>query len=129
MQRQFARSLFCLAALSVAALSVQAADVKMYGIIDTGIIIENNKMGTGDSQTRAYEEFGINLGPRVGLRGTEDLGNGTKVKLLLENLFESDNGAMRFNRLFGGESSLALEGPYGEIAFGRMGALTSVNVK
>ena len=125
MQRQFARSLFCLAALSVAALSVQAADVKMYGIIDTGIIIENNKMGTGDSQTRAYEEFGINLGPRVGLRGTEDLGNGTKVKLLLENLFESDNGAMRFNRLFGRESSLALEGPYGEIAFGRMGALTS----
>ncbi|MBM6705428.1 porin, partial [Sutterella massiliensis] len=44
------------AALAVSAafsFQTQAADVKMYGIIDTGIIVENNKMGTGDSSTWA----------------------------------------------------------------------------
>ena len=114
-----------LSALAAFSTLSEAADVRMYGIIDTGIIVEHNKMGTADSQTSAREEFGINLGPRIGLRGSEDLGNGTKVKFLLESLFESDNGAMRFNRLWGGEASVALEGPYGEIALGRMGALTS----
>lgn len=113
------------AALTLFGMSVQAADVKMYGIIDTGIIVENNHMGKQDSSVTAREEFGVNLGPRIGLIANEDLGNGVKVKMQLENLFESDNGTMRFNRLFGGESSLALLGNFGEVAVGRMGALTS----
>ena len=116
------------AALAVgAALScqTQAADFKMYGIIDTGLIVENNKMGTEDSSTWVREEFGVNLGPRIGLIGTERINEDLTVRIQLENLFESDNGAMRFNRLFGGESSLALQGDFGEIALGRVGALTS----
>ena len=116
----------CAAAVLAALPSTaQAADFKVYGIVDTGIIVEHNKMGTAGSTTSAREEFGINLGPRVGIRGSEDLGGGVKVKMLLENLFESDNGTMRFNRLWGGESSLALDGPAGELAVGRMGALSS----
>lgn len=113
------------AASAALAVSAQAADVKMYGIIDTGIIVENNHMGTQDSSTTAREEFGINLGPRIGLVAHEDLANGLKVKVQLESLYESDNGALRFNRLFGGESSLAVLSDFGEVAFGRMGALTS----
>ena len=113
------------AAAFAAAFSVQAADFSVYGIVDTGIIVEHNKMGSQPSSTSAREEFGVNLGPRIGLTGTEDLGNGTKVKMLLENLFESDDGEMLFSRLWGGEASLALEGSMGEIAFGRMGALVS----
>jgi len=113
------------AAAFAAAFSVQAADCSIYGIVDTGIIVEYNKMGSQPSSTSAREEFGVNLGPRIGLTGTEDLGNGTKVKMLLENLFESDDGEMLFSRLWGGEASLALEGSMGEIAFGRMGALVS----
>lgn len=112
-------------ASGVLAPAAHAADVKMYGIIDTGIIVENNHMGRQDSSTYAREEFGVNLGPRIGLIANEDLGNGLKVKMQLENLFESDNGTMRFNRLFGGEASLALLGGFGEVAVGRMGALTS----
>lgn len=113
------------AAAFAAAFSVQAADFSVYGIVDTGIIVEHNKMGSQPSSASAREEFGVNLGPRIGLTGTEDLGNGTKVKMLLENLFESDDGEMLFSRLWGGEASLALEGSMGEIAFGRMGALVS----
>lgn len=104
------------AAAFAAAFSVQAADFSVYGIVDTGIIVEHNKMGSQPSSTSAREEFGVNLGPRIGLTGTEDLGNGTKVKMLLENLFESDDGEMLFSRLWGGEASLALEGSMGEIA-------------
>ena len=99
--------------------------MRRYGIIDTGIIVENNRNGVNGTECTAREEFGVNLGPRVGLVANEDLGNGLKVKMQLESLFESDNGAMRFNRLFGGESSLAVIGRFGEFAAGRMGALTS----
>ena len=115
------------AALAAASLApaAEAADVRMYGIIDTGIIVENNRNGVNGTECTAREEFGVNLGPRVGLVANEDLGNGLKVKMQLESLFESDNGAMRFNRLFGGESSLAVIGRFGEFAAGRMGALTS----
>lgn len=113
------------AALVLCTLSAQAADVRMYGIIDTGIIVERNHMGKQDASVSAREEFGINLGPRVGIIADENLGDDLKFHMVLENLFESDTGTMRFNRLFGGEASAALIGNYGELAVGRMGALTS----
>ena len=34
------------AAAFAAAFSVQAADFSVYGIVDTGIIVEHNKMGS-----------------------------------------------------------------------------------
>lgn len=113
------------AALCAAVFSADAADVRMYGIIDTGIILESNKMGTQDTSTYAREEFGVNLGPRLGWIVTEDINPDLKVRVQLENLFQSDDGQMRFDRLWGGESSLALQGRYGELAFGRVGGLTS----
>ena len=113
------------AVICAAAFSANAADVRMYGIIDTGIIVENNKMGPQDSSTWAREEFGVNLGPRLGWIVTEDINPDLKVRVQLENLFQSDDGQMRFERLWGGESSLALQGKFGEVAFGRVGVLTS----
>lgn len=71
------------AALAAASLApaAEAADVRMYGIIDTGIIVENNRNGVNGTECTAREEFGVNLGPRVGLVANEDLGNGLKVKM------------------------------------------------
>ena len=89
------------------------------------LMSELAKMGTEESSTWAREEFGVNLGPRIGLIATEKVNEDLTVRMQLENLFESDNGAMRFNRLWGGESSLAVQCRYGELAFGRVGALTS----
>ena len=48
-----------------------------------------------------------------------------KAHVEIENLFESDNGAMRFNRLFSGHAHAGLKGNFGEVALGRMGALAS----
>lgn len=41
------------AAAFAAAFSVQAADFSVYGIVDTGIIVEHNKMGSQPSSTSA----------------------------------------------------------------------------
>lgn len=43
------------AAAFAAAFSVQAADFSVYGIVDTGIIVEHNKMGSQPSSTSARE--------------------------------------------------------------------------
>lgn len=69
---------------------------------------------------------GVGSGSRWGLKGTEELGNGLTVGFILEDGFGSDTGSedstgVMFNR----ESSLFLQGNFGKIALGRMGALNS----
>ena len=54
--------------------------------------------------------------------------NGVEVGFVLENGFSADTGALgNNNRLFGRQSTLFVRGSFGEIAFGRMGQLTSGN--
>lgn len=77
------------AAAAAAAFSAQAASVTMYGVMDTGFTY---------TDTKASETFEMNwgnyAGPRVGLKGTEDLGNGYAVDFQLEMGFASDTGAL-----------------------------------
>lgn len=115
----YAATAAALTALSVGA--VQASDIRLYGIIDTGIITEHNH-SAGHS---VKQDFGINLGPRLGASIWEDLGDNLKAHVEIENLFESDNGAMRFNRLFSGHAHAGLKGNFGEFSLGRMGSLSS----
>ena len=68
---------------------------------------------------------GKNLGSRFGFKGSEDLGNGLKVGFILENGFSADTGALPANgRLFDRESTIYLEGDFGNLKFGRMTRLT-----
>ena len=65
-------------------------------------------------------------GNRVGIKGSEDLGNGLTVGFVLENGFDSDDGSFDSNEgLFGREALLYLEGDFGKVGFGRMGILNS----
>jgi len=69
---------------------------------------------------------GFDQGSRWGIKGTEDLGNGYSVGFILEQGFNSDDGAegvdgKQFNR----ESILNVKGGFGSLAFGRTGALSS----
>lgn len=98
--------------------SALAADVQLYGILDTGVGYSHIDMDTsGVDDVDSFEmKSGVGSGSRWGLKGTEDLENG----------FDSDDGSedstgVMFNR----ESSLFLEGSFGKLAFGRMGALNS----
>ncbi|MDO5532512.1 porin [Sutterella sp.] len=117
-------------ALLCGSLGAHAADVEVYGIVDTGLVYER-LTGTLLPQSNTFSmESGVNSGSRFGLRGSEDLGNGFAVSFRLENGFGSDDGTLKQSsddttRLFGREARVTLETPYGSVSFGRMGALTS----
>ena len=123
-----------LAALGVlsalAAGSALAADVTLYGVLDLGLKYTHiNPDEHGKKSTDSFTmEPNNQAGSRFGLKGSEELGNGWTAGFVLENGFAPDNGTMQQNnRLFGREASLHVAGPYGELAFGRMGMLTSGN--
>lgn len=122
------KTLVAVSVLGAFAGSALAADVQLYGILDTGVGCSHIDMDTsGVDDVDSFEmKSGVGSGSRWGLKGTEDLGNGLTVGFILENGFDSDDGSedstgVMFNR----ESSLFLEGSFGKLAFGRMGALNS----
>lgn len=122
------KTLVAVSVLGAFAGSALAGDVQLYGILDTGVGYSHIDMDTsGVDDVDSFEmKSGVGSGSRWGLKGTEDLGNGLTVGFILENGFDSDDGSedstgVMFNR----ESSLFLEGSFGKLAFGRMGALNS----
>lgn len=122
------KTLVAVSVLGAFAGSALAANVQLYGILDTGVGYSHIDMDTsGVDDVDSFEmKSGVGSGSRWGLKGTEDLGNGLTVGFILENGFDSDDGSedstgVMFNR----ESSLFLEGSFGKLAFGRMGALNS----
>lgn len=122
----FKKTLACAALACTLVGASAAADVTLYGVVDTGFAYNYTK--TDDEA--ANHQFGMMTGynnvSRFGLKGSEDLGNGYSVRFLLENGFNSDDGTLgNDGRLFGREAALTVAGPFGEVAFGRMGALAS----
>ena len=128
------KTLAAVAVLGAFAGSAIAADVTLYGVVDTGLLYQRaDSDKSGESAVNKLSmESGLNAGSRFGLKGTEDLGNGYKVGFVLENGFDSDAGTIgkyseQRNRLFGREATLNLTTPFGTIGFGRMGNLNSGN--
>lgn len=129
------KTLAAVAVLGAFAGSALAADVQLYGIVDTGVGYNHVDMDSLDGLTLTddysfadSDSFsmmsGQASGSRWGLKGTEDLGNGLTVGFILEDGFTSDNGAdsaPMFNR----ESSLFVQGGFGKFAMGRMGSLNN----
>ena len=121
------KTLAAVAVLGAFAGSALAADVQLYGIVDTGVGYNHVDVdGLGDKQDidTFQMKSGQASGSRWGLKGTEDLGNGLTVGFILEDGFSSDTGAdsaPMFNR----ESSLFIEGGFGKLAMGRMGSLNN----
>ncbi|MDO4937590.1 MAG: porin [Sutterellaceae bacterium] len=107
------------------ALSASAADVTVYGVIDTGFSYTHNGSKMGDATNSFTLDSGNNLGSRFGFKGEEDLGNGFKAGFVLENGFSNDTGALSdSNRLFGREAVLYVDSDYGKLRFGRMTQLS-----
>lgn len=109
--------------------SAFAANVTVYGVVDTGLVYSATEFGgqAAGPDTHSFTmENGVLAGSRFGFKGTEDLGNGYSVEFKLENGFDSDTGALHTtNKIFDREARLSLNTPYGQFSFGRMGALTS----
>ena len=103
-----------------------ATEISLYGTVDTGFLYsygDDTEEGSFNSHAMAS---GISSASRWGIKGSEDLGNGYSVSFDLQSGFNSDDGTLGHDgRLFGREARLTLAGPFGELSFGRMGALTS----
>ena len=120
------KTLAAVAVLGAFAGSALAADVQLYGIVDTGLLYSHVDADRAniDATDSFQMKSGMASGSRFGLKGTEDLGNGLTVGFVLENGFDSDTGADS-GVFFDRESSLFLEGGFGKVAFGQMGSLNS----
>lgn len=81
------------AALSSIGVAAHAqSSVTLYGLIDAGIsYVNHSQAGTGTGKLFKYDD-GVAQGSRWGLRGSEDLGGGTKAIFLLEDGFNTGNG-------------------------------------
>ena len=120
------KTLAAVAVLGAFAGSALAADVQLYGIVDTGIGYNHIDMDSpGEDDVDNFRmESGQASGSRFGFKGTEDLGNGMTVGFILEDGILSDTGVddkVMFNR----ESSLFVQGNFGKFAMGRLGVLNN----
>ena len=122
------KTLAAVAVLGAFAGSALAADVQLYGIVDTGLRYMHFDGDAARAGYDAVDKFemksGMQSGSRFGFKGTEDLGNGLTVGFILENQFDSDTGALKNeDSFFHREASLFLQGGFGKIAMGRMGSI------
>ena len=124
----FKKSLAALAVLGAAAGYASAADVTLFGVVDTGLIYTHQSFD--DSKEADVNKFsmdsGVSSASRFGLKGTEELGNGLKVGFKLENGFQSDSGALKSEkRIFDREASVSVYSDFGTLSMGRMGGVGS----
>lgn len=71
-----------------AAAAAAESNVTVYGIVDAGIAYTSNQKGNGNTYVRS----GTKDGSRLGFKGTEDLGGGTRLLFQLEAGFNLDDG-------------------------------------
>ncbi|WP_454806665.1 porin [Paraburkholderia fungorum] len=91
--------------------------VTLYGIVDAGFTYTSNQRGA-----TAYQATQGNYsGSRWGLKGTEDIGGGSRVLFDLENGFNPENGAaLQAGRLFGRAAWVGIaNNMYGTVTLGR----------
>ena len=119
-----------LLALSVAAaaMGAQAADVQVYGLIDTSLsFVSSDADIAGHDRVNSFSmENAKEFGSRFGLKGSEDLGNGMKVSFQLENGFKADSGEFKTEgKLFDRQATVALSSDFGTLTMGRVGGIGS----
>lgn len=112
-------SLAAMAGLWATALptTVLAQDsVTLFGGADLGVRRVSNSAGT---QTKMHS--GNNYTSRFGLRGTEDLGGGTKASFWLESSVNatSGGGGAAGSQFWDRRATLSLSGRFGELRLGR----------
>lgn len=115
------KTLLAASLLSAFACAATAAEVQVYGLIDTSLsyVHSDADIAGQGSESDFTMETGEQYGSRFGIRGSEDLGNGMKVSFVLESGFKSDSGAFdQADRLFGRESNITLSGNFGEVTAG-----------
>jgi GBP family porin len=105
--------------------NVQAQNaLNLYGIIDIGVqylSTRQNVSGVSESQQFFGIANGVQSGSRFGMRGFHDFGGGVESFFVLENGFNSGNGAAaQGGRMFGRQSTLSVRNnKIGQVDLGR----------
>lgn len=116
------KTLTAVAVLGALSGATLAADVTLYGVIDTGFTYQHTE-GGDDSFAMTSGSY---AGPRFGFKGTEKLGDDLTVGFILEEGFNSDTGAQAEDgKIFSRESQIYLTGDWGTLGFGRVGGFSS----
>lgn len=120
------KTLVAMAVLGAFAGSAFAATVTLDGNVDVGFNYQHSKTD-GQAAKHQFTEYAGGYGAnKFKLAGVEDLGNGLQVGFRLEEGFSTDTGAFASDdQMFSRQASVFLRGDFGEIAMGRMGALSS----
>ncbi|MGF6772287.1 putative porin [Paraburkholderia sp. GAS199] len=93
------------------------SSITLYGLIDEGLNYTSNTGGHSNVQM----ESGFAQGSRWGLKGSEDLGGGTKAIFQLENGFDVNTGKLgQGGRMFGRQAYVGLSSAqFGTLTMGR----------
>ncbi|WP_434666098.1 porin [Paraburkholderia sp. A3BS-1L] len=92
------------------------SSVTLYGLIDAGLNYVNNDNGKPNWTMTS----GVIQGNRFGLRGSEDLGGGTKAIFVLENGFTGGGALAQGGRLFGRQAYVGMQNDrFGTVTMGR----------
>ncbi|WP_454764804.1 porin [Cupriavidus campinensis] len=128
--RNIAAATLMVAAWTGAGTAQAQSAVTLYGVADINVEYANhvgavpvasNQFNRGQGHDVVRMNSGGLAGSRWGLRGTEDLGGGTKAIFVLESGISLDNGTLQQSgRLFGRQSFIGLQrAGLGQISFGR----------
>ncbi|KWK80536.1 porin [Burkholderia ubonensis] len=100
------------------------SSVTLYGIVDNGIAYQNNSSSTGATtggHSKVQMSTGVWAGSRFGLKGSEDLGGGTKAVFQLEAGVKTNDGTSQWaGGIFTRQAWVGLTNPtYGTLTAGR----------
>lgn len=108
-----------LQALCIGAAQAQSSNVTLYGVADA--FLEYGKAGTTAApvSVKRLQSGGAN-GSRLGLRGSEDLGDGMKAGFVIEHGFLIDSGTPASASTFWNRQAfVSLSGNFGSLSAGR----------
>ncbi len=124
------KSITIIALAGLASGAAFAGGVTLHGAVDAGL--EYTHVSNHDGHQNTFKAVdGLDTANRIGIRGSESLGNGLEAGFVLENGFNLMNGAMNdgdagdTSRFFGREALLFMSSPAGTFAVGRQGAISS----
>lgn len=122
------KTLAAVAVLGAFAGSTLAADVTLYGRIDTGFQLNDWEKTTAADVTTDGTDFGMKSGlsttSRVGIKGSEEISEGLTVGFNLETKLLSDTGKS-FDGGFDRESVLWAKTDFGTVYAGKVGSIWS----
>lgn len=112
------KSLTALAVLAASGAAMAQSSVTVYGRLDGSVGSIKKLGGTSDNKMFSGGDVGLTT-PRLGFRGTEDLGGGLKANFKLEQRLNIDTGETQ-SPSFKGETTVGLSGGFGAVRVGRM---------